>query len=95
MPKPWKGSTAHKNVVLTLVERDGVARSFHIDSTSIADIAPIRRRNIRRESKLMTDEAHHYMEVGREHETHDPVQHAKDEYVRYGTEVITTNTVGG
>lgn len=34
-------SGAHKNVVLTLVEREGSARSFHIDSTSIADIIPM------------------------------------------------------
>ena len=32
--------TGHKNVVLTLVERGGAARSFHIDSTSVSDIAP-------------------------------------------------------
>jgi transposase-like protein len=55
--KPSWGGTAHKNIVLTLVERGGSARSFHIDSTSIASIAPILRENIRRESKLMTDEA--------------------------------------
>jgi transposase-like protein len=40
--KPRKGGGAHKNIVLTLVERGGFARSFHIDSTSIANIAPIK-----------------------------------------------------
>jgi len=30
----------HKNVVLTLVRRGGEARSFHVDSTTIADIVP-------------------------------------------------------
>src|SRR5260370_13234032 len=55
-------SAAHKNIVLTLVERGGVARSFHIDSTSIADIPPILKANIAKESRLMTDEARHYME---------------------------------
>ena len=33
----------HKNAVLTLVERGGSARSFHVDSTSIADIVPVVR----------------------------------------------------
>jgi transposase-like protein len=89
------GGVAHKNVVLTLVERGGSARSFHIDSTSIADIAPILRENIRRESKLMTDEARHYMEVGREFESHGAVHHTNKEYVRYAADVITTNTVEG
>jgi hypothetical protein len=75
---------------LTLVERGGSARSFHIDSTSIADIAPILRENIRRESNLNTDEARHYMEVGREFESHGAVNHGAKEYARGD---ITTNTV--
>jgi transposase-like protein len=92
--QPWPGSH-NKNIVLTLVERGGSARSFHINSTSIATIAPILRENIRRESKLMTDEARHYMEVGREFDSHGAVNHGNKEYVRYGAEVITTNTVEG
>src|SRR6266404_912632 len=80
-------SAAHKNIVLTLVERGGSARSFHIDSTSIADIAPLLRTNISRESRLMTDEARHYMEVGREFDSHDAVNHGEKEYVRYRNEV--------
>jgi hypothetical protein len=37
VPKQKSGS-AHKNVVLTLVERGGSARSFHIDSTRRVDV---------------------------------------------------------
>jgi hypothetical protein len=106
-----RGGGAHKNVVLTLVERGGSARSFHIDSTSIADIAPILKANIAKESGLMTDEARHYMEPSRDNASHEAVNHGKDEYVRYWNEVtdktrpdgkplvvtttITTNTVEG
>jgi transposase-like protein len=102
---------AHKNTVLTLVERGGSARSFHIDSTSIADIAPILKANIAKESGLMTDEARHYMEPGRDFASHDAVNHGEKEYARYWNEVtnearpdgkplvvtttITTNTVEG
>jgi transposase-like protein len=102
---------AHKNVVLTLVERGGSARSFHIDSTSIADIAPILRANISRETAFMTDEGRHYKVPGKEFASHDAVNHSKDEYVRYWnettdekrpdgkpvvtTKIITTNTVEG
>jgi transposase-like protein len=53
----------HKNAVLTLVERGGSARSFHLEATRIADIAPIIRENVARESRLMTDEAKQYTEV--------------------------------
>jgi transposase-like protein len=99
-----RGGGAHKNIVLTLVERGGSARSFHIDSTSIADIAPILKANISRESKLMTDQARHYMEVGRDFASHDAVNHSEEEYARYASVVaspeeppyiITTNTVEG
>jgi transposase-like protein len=82
----------HKNVVLTLVERGGAARSFHVDSVAIADVAPIVRENILRESRLHTDEANHYREVGREFAAHETVNHARDEYARGD---VTTNTVEG
>src|SRR5713226_1859841 len=104
-PKRLGGST-HKNTVLTLVERGGGARSFHIDNATIANIAPIVRKNISRESGLMTDESNIYREVGREFESHDAVNHGEKEYVRYPNVVgfpdgepkrpiITTNTVEG
>jgi transposase-like protein len=91
-----KSGPATKNIVLTLVERGGSARSFHIDSTSIADIIPIVRTNVRRESVVMTDEARHYQALGKEYLSHDAVNHGAKEYVRYaGDDVITTNTVEG
>ena len=37
----------HKNAVLSLVERGGEVRSFHIDGTSAADIVPIVKANCR------------------------------------------------
>jgi transposase-like protein len=106
-----KSGFAHKNTVLTLVERRGSSRSFHIDATSIAQVVPILRANIARETDLMTDEARFYMEVGKEFATHEAVNHSVKEYVRYWNEVtdktrpdgkplvetttITTNTVEG
>jgi transposase-like protein len=90
-PKNPKGGAAHKNVVLTLVERGGSARSFHIESTRVADIVPIVRMNVRRESRLMTDEAQHYKAIGKEFASHGRVEHTADEYVRDG--YIHSNTV--
>jgi transposase-like protein len=87
-----RGGASHKNTVLTLVERGGSARSFHIDTTTVATVAPIVRKNIARESRLMTDEARHYLEVGSEFASHDAVHHGADEYVRGD---VTTNTVEG
>jgi transposase-like protein len=94
--QPAKKGPSTKNVVLTLVERGGAARSFHIDSTSIAQIVPIVRENVRRESIVMTDEAPVYRGLGKEYLSHDAVNHGAKEYVRYaGDDVITTNTVEG
>ncbi len=82
----------HKNMVLTLVERGGSARSFHIDNASIASVVPILRTNIIRESRLMTDKAPLYKAVGKEYTEHGTVDHGRDEYVRGD---IHTNTVEG
>lgn len=91
-----KGGAAHKFVVLTLVERGGEARSFHIESTRIADIAPIANAHIAKEAHVMTDQARHYREIGRGFVSHDTVNHGADEYVRHeGDKLITTNTVEG
>jgi len=81
---------AFKNVVLTLVERGGSARSFHIGSTSLADVVPVVRDNIKRESKLMTDEARHYLAVGEEFASHGSVGHTFYEWARGD---IHSNTV--
>jgi transposase-like protein len=86
------GASAHKNTVLTLVERGSSARSFHIDSTSVAEIAPVVRKNIARETALMTDEANWYTEIGSEFVSHETVTHSAKEYVRGH---VHTNTVEG
>jgi hypothetical protein len=36
--KKRRGGTAHKNTVLTLVERGGSARSFHVEGKSVASL---------------------------------------------------------
>jgi transposase-like protein len=79
---PKQKSPAHKNVVLTLVERGGLARSFHIDSTRRVDVEGIMRANIRKESRLMTDEGRHYKAIGREFASHESVNHGEKEYGR-------------
>lgn len=87
---------AHKNTVLTLVERGGSARSFHINSATANQVVPIVIANIKRESDLMTDESRLYDKVGKEFSAHGRVTHSVDEYVRYdGSRAVHTNTVEG
>lgn len=96
MGKIKGGRSGFRNVALTLVERDGSARSFHVTGTTIAELKPVIRANIARETAIMTDQAAWYPEIGAMFASHDSVNHAKDEYARYeGERVISTNTVEG
>ena len=70
----------HKNAILTLVERRGEARSFHVEGVKKDDLAPIVRENIKREAHLMTDEGAQYTSVGKEFTKHGKVDHSRDEY---------------
>ena len=90
-----KGSQ-FRNVILTLVERGGSARSFHVEGSTVGALVPVIRANIHRETALMTDEATWYKTVGKEFASHDTTIHMENEYVRReGEKVITTNTVEG
>jgi transposase-like protein len=92
------GGSKPKNTVLTLVERGGSARSFHIDRATKAEIVPIVKANIDRESRLMTDEANQYTHIGREFASHQSVDHSREEYAYYdkpSDTVVSTNTVEG
>jgi transposase-like protein len=86
------GGAAHKNTVLTLVERGGIARSFHVDTARLGTVMPIVRANIAKESAMMTDESGVYRRLKDEFASHDFVTHSKDEYVRGN---VHTNTVEG
>jgi transposase-like protein len=91
----FRGSN-FRNIVLTLVERDGSARSFHIDGATIGTMQPIIRANVEKQTALMTDEWKSYPAIGREFASHSTVKHSDDEYVRReGERVVTTNTVEG
>ena len=91
-----KAGYAHKNVVLTLVERGGSARSFHVEGTRLADVMPIVRDNLKREAEVHTDDASWYNRVKDRGGRHESVVHHKGEYVRYdGDRIIHTNTVEG
>jgi transposase-like protein len=92
------GWVRHKHAVLTLVERGGGARSFHVDDVTKESIVPIIRANITRESHLMTDEAKRYERLGREFASHGVVDHSREEYGYTDRETgrkVNTNTVEG
>jgi len=72
-----------KRAVVTLVERGGSARTFHVAKADASTVAKIVRENVARESRLHTDKSVLYTVLGREFEAHESVDHSKEEYVRY------------
>jgi transposase-like protein len=91
VPKQKSGG-AHKNIVMTLVERGGAARSFHIDSTTLNEVTKIVRENVKSETIINTDEGRWYLQLGAHFLSHDTVNHSRYEYARGD---ISTNTVEG
>ena len=81
-----------KNTVVTLVERGGAARSFHVDGATTSRLSAVLRANVSRDSRLMTDEWRGYGEPGRSFVSHEKVTHSRGEYVRGEAH---TNTVEG
>jgi transposase-like protein len=71
---------SHKNAVLSLVERGGAVRSFHIDNVTKAEVIPIILANIAKETRIMTDEAGTYTKIGKEFASHQSVDHSREEY---------------
>ena len=82
---------SHKNVVLTLVDRKGSARSFHIGWADKRTILPIVRANLDNEARVVTDDSPIYHNLDREYE-HAFVVHSKNQW---GRGEIHTNTIEG
>jgi len=72
----------HKNAVLSLVERNGEVRSFHVPSVTAKTLKPYLKYHIDPDAHLMTDDAGQYRILGPEFAQHDVVCHSNDEYVR-------------
>ena len=60
----------HKRKVMTLVERHGRARSFHVEGLKANDVRKVLLQNIDAASELHTDRADHYRQPGREFVAH-------------------------
>ena len=89
---PVKAGGSHKHRIVSLVERSGNVRSFHVASVSAENLKPLLRAQIDKRSHLMTDEATRYWRIGKEFAAHSSVNHQLKEYARGD---VTTNTVEG
>lgn len=73
-----------KEAVMTLVERDGMARSFHVANVTAKTLRPLIVKVASRKSHLMTDESVVYPSIGAEFAGHGTVNHSANEYARLG-----------
>jgi transposase-like protein len=80
--KPGRQGGAGKAPVLSLVERDGSVRSFHVANVNAATLRPIIAGSINKASYLMTDDALVYPAVTKDFAGHGTVNHSAEEYVR-------------
>lgn len=102
--KKGRSGPSNKRAVVSLVERGGRVRSFHPAVADGPTVAAIVRENIRRESRLHTDESRLYTAPGGDFRAHETVTHSHDEYVRrvftptpdgFETHKVHTNSVEG
>lgn len=77
---------------VALDRSSGKSRAYVLDSVTIPEVQPILLANVQANSKLMTDEAHHYRSIGRFFYKHDMVHHGRGEY---GRGDLHTNTIEG
>lgn len=91
--KGYKGrGYAHKEKIVSLVERGGEVRSFHVKTVNAKTLKPILMSQINKNANLMTDEAKMYKSIGKEFASHNVVTHSINEYVRGNAH---TNTIEG
>jgi hypothetical protein len=81
-----------KRAIVSLVERGGNVRSFHVPVADANTVVGIVVDNIAKESRLHTDESRLYSFIGSQFATHETVKHSAKEYARGD---VNTNSVEG
>jgi transposase-like protein len=86
-----KNRIPKKQIVLSLFERGGRVRSFHVPDVSAQTLKPVIVGNVDKATYLMTDDAPVYWPIGDVFAGHGTVNHSAEEYVR--AHFWHTNTV--
>ena len=82
----------NKRAIVSLVERGGSVRSFHVENADKPTVNNIVSHNIAREARVHTDESRLYYDVIGHAVAHETVRHSAGEYVRGD---VHTNSVEG
>jgi hypothetical protein len=94
-PVDTPSAVDNKQAVVSMVQRGGDVRSYHVQKVTAANLRPVLYHNIEYGARIMTDSG--TVLHGAIHpRKHDQVNHKEDEYARYeGGICISTNTVEG
>jgi transposase-like protein len=82
--------SGHKMKVLSLVERGGRVRSFHVPNIRTESLRPILKKHVSKDARLMTDAAGNFRVLGGLFASHEWVNHGAGEYAR---DDVYTNTL--
>ncbi len=94
-PKDRLSPVANKAPVVSLVQRNGSVRSYHVTKITAYNLRPIVDEVVAKDAHLMTDTSTILKSAGAGRKL-SQVNHEREEYVRYEDgECITTNTVEG
>ena len=86
------GGPGGKMPVVSLVERDGKTRSFHVANVTSKNLRDVIVTHASRKSHMMTESSPIYPSIGDEFAGHSSVNHSAEEYVRLGG-FVHTNSV--
>ena len=92
VPYTKRGWTRNDRPVVALVERGGNVRSFHIDHATKAQVDKIVKDNVKRQTRIHTDESRLYGDIADHFAAHETVHHSSNEYARGD---VHTNTIEG
>ncbi len=88
----YKRPRKNSRPIVSLVERGGQVRSFHVPSATKDAVSKIVMENVAKESRLHTDESRLYTGASAAFASHETVKHTAGEYARGD---VTTNNAEG
>ena len=91
--KRGKTGPSGKRAIISLVERGGNVRSFHVENADKATVNVIVAENIARETRFFSDESRIYGDVAAHAGSRETVRHAAGEYVRGDVHINSVENV--
>jgi len=91
-PYTKKGHAWNNRPIVSVLERGGNVRSFHMAVVTKQQVQDIVKANVAKESRLHTDESNLYKGADQAFASHETVRHSAKEYARGD---VNTNSVEG